>query len=294
MSYKRVFLTIGGDLRQVYAARKLSEEYRVYVTGFDRCAADTGGAVLISDIRQMPEKADYIILPIPASDDGVCVNSPFCEDRIKLSDIPSYMKEDGIIFAGKADASVLKIFSDCKAETVDYFNREEFNILNAVPTAEGAIMTAIQKRNTVLYKSRVLITGYGRISRTLIKILSAFGADITAAARKYSDLAWAQISGCHTVLMPELASAAGKADLIINTVPALVIDKEVLSNVRPDTLIIDLASKPGGVDFEAADKYGIRTIHALAIPGKNAPVTAGEIIACTVLNILRERRRLNE
>ena len=33
---------------------------------------------------------------------------------------------------------------------------------------------------------------------------------------------------------------------------------------------------------------GIRTIHALALPGKTAPETAGEIVAQTALELLAE------
>ena len=41
-----------------------------------------------------------------------------------------------------------------------------------------------------------------------------------------------------------------------------------------NTLIIDVASKPGGVDFEYAKRNGYKVIHALGIPGKIAPRTA--------------------
>jgi len=42
------------------------------------------------------------------------------------------------------------------------------------------------------------------------------------------------------------------------------------------------------VDFDAAKELGIKVIWALSLPGKVAPVTAGEIIKGTVINILQE------
>ncbi|MEG2989378.1 MAG: dipicolinate synthase, partial [Oscillospiraceae bacterium] len=61
-----------------------------------------------------------------------------------------------------------------------------------------------------------------------------------------------------------------------------------LSELRPGALVIDLASKPGGVDFEAATRLGVHVIWALSLPGKVAPVTAGAAIRDTVYHILEE------
>ena len=52
--------------------------------------------------------------------------------------------------------------------------------------------------------------------------------------------------------------------------------------------MIDLASKPGGIDFDAARELGVNTIWALSLPGKVAPISAGQIICDTIHNILTE------
>ncbi|MBO4422886.1 MAG: hypothetical protein J5879_05570 [Clostridia bacterium] len=105
----------------------------------------------------------------------------------------------------------------------------------------------------------------------------------------YAALAWAETDGHGAVPMKDICRAVKNRTLIINTVPAPVADNNVLSFVDPDTLIIDLASMPGGVDFEAAKRRGIKALHALSLPGKTAPLTAGENIADTVLQILKKR-----
>ena len=56
--------------------------------------------------------------------------------------------------------------------------------------------------------------------------------------------------------------------------------------MQSDALILDLASKPGGVDWDAAQALGRRVVWALSLPGKTAPFTAGEIIAKTILHML--------
>ena len=73
--------------------------------------------------------------------------------------------------------------------------------------------------------------------------------------------------------------------MIFNTVPAVILNEKCLNQIKNDALIIDLASKPGGVDFDTAGKLGLKVVWALSLPGKIAPVTSGEIIACTILNI---------
>ena len=46
--------------------------------------------------------------------------------------------------------------------------------------------------------------------------------------------------------------------------------------------------RSAGVDLEAAKELGVKVIWALSLPGKVAPVTAGEMIKNTVLNIINE------
>lgn len=136
--------------------------------------------------------------------------------------------------------------------------------------------------------SRCLVVGYGRIGKCLAKMLQGIGACVTVSARSLGDMAMIRAFGYKAVHTAELASIAGDFDLIINTVPHKVINESVIERINRETLVIDLASKPGGVDMDAAKKFGIRVIWALSLPGKVAPVTAGKIICDTVINIINE------
>ena len=136
--------------------------------------------------------------------------------------------------------------------------------------------------------SKCLIIGYGKIGKVLSAALKELGADVTASARKYSDLAWIKTNGLNGVQTAAIGEIADRFDIIFNTVPSLVLNFKVLSKTKPDVLIIDLASRPGGVDFDTADDLNRKVIWALSLPGKVAPRTAGEIIKDTLLNILEE------
>lgn len=145
-----------------------------------------------------------------------------------------------------------------------------------------------------IFGCKVLVTGMGRISKVLCRILTAMGAKVCVTARKYSDTAWAKIYGCDGVHLSVLEERLPSFDLIFNTVPVMLFDRNRLKRLRNDVLIIDLASKPGGVDFDAAGNLGVKVIWALSLPGKVAPITSGEIIASSVINIINERGLANE
>jgi dipicolinate synthase subunit A len=147
---------------------------------------------------------------------------------------------------------------------------------------------------------RVLVTGYGRIAKVLSGYLRALGANVTVCARKFSDLAWARLAGCSAVHIKEVDSVLGEFDTVVNTIPAQVFDRGRLMRLKRDCLVVDLASKPGVQstgfpgDFELAKEIGVEVIWALSIPGKVAPITAGEIIADTIINIINEKKTTDE
>lgn len=130
--------------------------------------------------------------------------------------------------------------------------------------------------------------GYGRIGKILARMLYGIGAGVWVEARKYADLAMIEGHGYEPLPIDLLKNNIDKFDVIFNTIPSLILDEAMLRSVRNDALIIDLASKPGGVDFNAARLMGIRVIWALSLPGKISPVTSGIIIKDTIMNIINE------
>lgn len=228
------------------------------------------------EITECLEGADIAVLGMPVAYDVVI-------DKIKK------ISPSQLVLGGKFDNKVKDYFIEKNISFVDYLMREELAILNAVPTAEGALLIALREMKITMHGAKCLVVGFGRIGKYLAKILSSLGGEVTVSSRKAQDMAWTEAMGYNTADTSRIFDDAAKYDLIVNTVPDKVITEKVISNMREDTLLIDLASLPGGVDTEAAEKYGIKFIHALSLPGKVAPVTAGKIIGKTVLNILDER-----
>ncbi len=281
------FAVIGGDLRSAYLAGLLAADgYKVITSGFD--STDLPPCVTgCTNPAQAVPLADCVILPLPVTTDGTTVNAPFSRMRIPLDQVLNGLSQDQFLVGGKI-SDVVRKEAECRGLIIaDYLDREELAVMNAVPTAEGAIQLAMEELPITIDGSKCLITGFGRVGRTLSERLVSLGARVTVAARKFADLAWAKSQGCDTIEMEALAKA-GDFDVIFNTVPVMLFGKEILKGMEKDTLLIDLASRPGGVDFNAAAELQIKTIWALSLPGRVAPKTAGAIIKKTILNMIKE------
>lgn len=272
----RQILILGGDMRTKQLAQSLSADgYKV------KRFSDT------DTLKGALDECDVVILGIPASRDDKTVDATDLSEPVRIKDLFSLMGNKKLLLAGKMSDGMKAVADVFGVRWVDYFMRDEFEILNAVPTCEGAIQIAMEELPITLYGCNALITGYGRIGRRLAHSLSCLGARVTVCARKESARATARIDGHKAADFSELNQIIKNADLVFNTVPVRVIGRDCLISAK-NTLIIDLASKPGGVDMEAARDCGVRVIWALGLPGKTAPVTAGNIIKETICNIFSE------
>lgn len=280
MKSKINILIAGGDMRQVFCADKLAEEYNVCTIGF------SGGLTDESGLKN--NLFDCLVLPVPPLDEKGNINTPCYENEISLDNLSRYLKKDCLVFTGRSDKRLDEFFSG--NEIIDYMNLEELTLKNAIPTAEGALQIALDELPVTINRLPVLIVGMGRIGTALAEILKGFGADITVAVHNARGSAKARIHGIKSVCTKDMDTGYG---LVFNTVPELIFDRELLEKFGSDTLFIDLASRPGGFDFEAAAGLGKKVIWALGLPGKTAPVTAGEFVAESISCILTERSEGN-
>ena len=286
---------IGGDERQLVCAKELAcLGFECAMYGFDLCREPYDFATRCRTVDDAVNASAVVLLPLPVSADGVTLNMPLSTDCITLKELFSKFEKDQLIALGKADDKLKSLAKKRECVICDYYDREELQIANAVPTAEGALALAIEEMPITLLNAKALVIGYGRIGKVLCHLLNALHADVTAAARKFSDFAWINSNGYHPVHIRELPTAVTQADVIFNTVPHLVLGREILQGIHRDTLVIDLASKPGGVDFDAAKELGVNVIWALSLPGKTAPVSAGKIICDSVVNLMKEKGVIEE
>ncbi len=287
---EKTIIIAGGDLRYGYTAETLSEKFETYAIGFSKQMIPER-VNLIETPEELP-LCDVLVLPMPVSDDGIFVNAPFSKNHLSLKGLLSKVKPEGMILGGKF-GKAKEILENSGIALVDYFTNEELSLRNAIPTAEGAVQMMLEEMPCTIYGSKVLILGFGRIGNRLSYLLHAMGAEVTVAERDVVKRAQIEMFGCKSIPFTELENFAGKCDVICNTVPVKVITEPILKRISKETLILDLASKPGGIDWETAQELGKRAVWALSLPGKTAPVTAGKIIAQTIFHLLEERGMVN-
>ncbi|MGI6669249.1 MAG: dipicolinate synthase subunit DpsA [Acetivibrionales bacterium] len=282
------YTVIGGDLRNVKLAEAISEDgNQVNLYGFKNAGFDLP-IPENENIEAAIDDSEIVIGPLPCSNDNETLNAPFHDEKILVNEIFKIMKKNQLFIAGRISEKLKQLAKAYNVYSIDILEREEMAVLNAIPTAEGAIQIAMEELPITLNGSKTLILGYGRVGKALSKMLAGIGAEVYVEARKYPDIAWIKTYGYIPVYISELKNYISSMDVIFNTIPSRILDCEMLRKVGKDCLIIDLASKPGGVDFERAKTLGIKVIWALSLPGKVAPVTAANYMKQTIYNIIEE------
>ena len=314
------FFIIGGDKRNLFLAKKLSKNgENVKIFGFDRIkdeffannnikkitnekelltelekreiqAKSKGlekGTIDISEektfdnnLERDKQNKKIIIGPIPYSTDGKTLYAPFCNKKLDIN-----LLKDKKIIAGKIPEEVADI------KSIDILKNEYFTIKNTVPTAEGAIAKAIELTDINIDKANIMVLGFGRVGNTLCYKLKNLGANVYAEARKERDLAWIDVFGYNAIPLEKINENICKMDIIFNTIPELILDKSKLILMNEKTLIIDLASKPGGTDFESANKMGIKAILYSGIPGKIASEYEAELIKEVIYKEIKRKNK---
>ena len=278
MEEKNIWV-VGGDRRQVHLAGLLKEDgHTVHAVGLEDRERSLEDLAL----------AHCVILPLPVLGKDGMVHAPQCRESISLTQVLEHMRPGQILCGGLVPEEVRRAGEERGLRIFDYYAREECMVANAVPTAEGAVQVAMEQLPFTLHSARVLILGFGRVGKLTAHRMDALGARVTVAAKDYADLAWAAAYHYESIRLEELSCELGGFQLIVNTIPAQILDAQRLCWVDPEVFILDLASAPGGVDPAAAEEMGLHILQAPGLPGRTAPVTAAEAIRDSVYHILWE------
>lgn len=237
---------IGGDLRIVKLIEMLAKEnYLIYTYGIENADVLNGlsNVEIVDSLEKLGEKSDIILGSIPFSNSMQEINDPFSDKKIPVEDLLKNIQGKTLI-AGSIGPNTQNLAKQYNIKIIDLLKREELAVLNTISTAEGIIQIAMEETAKTIHSSNILVMGFGRIGKILSKMLDGIGANVYAEARKNEDIAWIKAYGYHAIYLNELKENLSKFDIIINTIPSLILNKEYLSQVRKDTLIIDIASSP--------------------------------------------------
>jgi len=252
-------LFLGGDARMSHTAAVLSKYHEVSFAG---------------------ESFPAIVLPLPLTKNGSDIFSP--TESIPMETVARLAAPSALILAGGECPALTSLCAKRSLRLVNYFASETLTLRNAALTAEAAVSLLAQSSDGSLLGSRVLITGYGRISRELARRLVAFGADCTIAARRREACAEAQLHGLRAFSTEEIPTHVGDFDYIANTVPAPLFTERDFMGMRDGCVFMELASLPN----TPPPAPHVRYIHASGLPGRCSPKKAGEYIAEELLHYL--------
>lgn len=290
---KRLLAVIGGDARYLELIRQLRKlpDTTTLLVGYDKLEKGFTEAAKHMDFSDLdPSELDVVILPITGTDKDGKVEVVFSNQKIVLTENWfKKLKESAIVFTGMSSPYLTKQMEQAKATFAPLLDRDDVAIYNSIPTAEGTIMMAMQHTDYTIHSSRVIVTGFGRVGNTVANKFSALGAKVSVAASSIHDLARITEMGLTAIPLDEVHEHTKTCDILINTIPAKVIKKDSIQQLPSHALIFDLASIPGGTDFEYAEQRGIKAILARSLPGVVAPKTAGKILADVIKQILMKR-----
>lgn len=275
-------LLAGGDRREAEIYRVWSSagaEVKLY--GFTGCPELAPAAhATEADLG----KTAVLIFPVSGVRGDGTVLSP--GGRLAVGPLLAQLSANLLVLAGSA-ASPWREMLQGRGRLVETAEDDELALRNAVPTAEGAIEKAMALSDITVHGSRALVLGMGRCGLVLARTLHGLGASVTVLVRRRESRALAYTMGLEAVFETDLRRAAQESDFIFNTVPALILDGKILEVMRPETLILDLAASPGGIDFAAAERLGLQAHLLPGLPGLAAPRTSGRMQAGVYEKLIR-------
>lgn len=274
-------IVLSGDERQIQVMKQMATK-GVYITAVGFTKQDIEHDFITHQTISTTNfsSADAILLPVAGVDNEGNIAMEGSDEKHALTkELLEQTSKKCLVFSGGANQTLRTIVNSANRTLIPIFERDDVAIANSIPTAEATLQIAMEETKQTIHNANVTIIGFGRIGTTMAHLFHQVGANVTVAARKNTDIAKIKTLHYQAVHSEHMVEVLQQSDIIINTVPALLLDKDALETVTPGSLIIDVASKPGGTDFNMAEQLGIKAIHALALPGKVAPITAGNIIA---------------
>lgn len=257
------FSCIGGDYRNLFLAKMLEKKGKVLTFGIDKSEYSFYSCL----------ECDCIIFPIPFSKDEKNIYTPLYDGEILIEECVKDV-HNKIVFAGNIDNTTKDFLRDNNNIVIDIAKEKDFIINNSIPTSEGIIKCIIDNTDITINDSNILVIGFGNIGKKTSELLSKLDANIYCYDINKQEVANIESRGYN--VLNSLNNYIKNMDVIVNTAPALVIDKSIFKFINNNTLIIDVASKPGGIDFVYAKENDFYVIQYLGIPGKVAPRTSAK------------------
>lgn len=266
------FGILGGDSRQIYTARRLAEAgFRVI------CRLPDGNfPVQTASLTELITCSEMLVAPLPYCTQ---TDSETGEDFYRL--LAEKGTDGQLLFSGPLPTSVESRLRSAKIQLYNPSADPVFAAQNAMLTAEGVITELLASAHA-LCGSRILLTGYGRCGSAIARALSGFSAQLSVCDADEKVLG----KNLSVLRCEELSTQLSRFDFVINTAPCLVFDRMLLQNASKNTVFLDIASAPGGIDLQVAEELGLTAKHLPGLPAKVSVQDAGGFYAEAILRKL--------
>ena len=223
-------------------------------------------------LKEHLEGFEDIILPFPSKRENI----GFLTEGAELSQV---LGEKHTVIGGLIEDEIKKDLDEARIPYIDYFENEDYVLKNAFITSQGALRLLLENTESFLVGKNVLITGFGRIGKSLAVMLKALGMNVFVAARSETARAEAEAMGFTAFNLSKMKSTLFYYSFIFNTVPFLIFSDEDIKRIPKSIVYFELASKPYGADRDSFDNYLKKYVAGAALPGKLFPEAVAENIA---------------
>lgn len=283
-------LIMGGDARYLEVIKRLSNAgANLYLIGFDLLSFNENNISHTTADKIDCNIIDAITLPVAGTKDNGAIEAVYAAKEIFFTtEMIKKTPEHCTIYTGTSNPFLENITQSCDRQLIALFTRDDLAVYNSIPTAEGTLQLVMEQTDITVHGSNVMVIGFGRVGKTVARLFSSVGANVRVVVRKSADIARITEMGLTPVTFDDLKREITSMNTVINTIPQPVIDANIIATMKTSTLIVDIASAPGGTDFVYAEKKGVKALHALGLPGKTAPRSAGRMIGSVLLELLNK------
>lgn len=273
---------LGGDLRQCYAAEYLNAR------GYQVMCCHTPDFPYHTEIRQTDsvaqtlEHCSLVLAPTPLTRDNLHLFQTESYPPYPLENLWDSLNANHTLAAHSLPGEYQKLLKNIGCQTAIWGNFPLFQTENARLTAEGLLAEVIRCTPFALSAANILLLGYGCCGKEIASIFLPLCQNIYLIEQDTAKINEAGFKGLSPIHEKDFSKILPQCQIVINTVPASVLDISHLSLLHSSCHIFDIASAPFGFPTDTTEKCLLPYYRILGIPGRFSPVTAGRIIGQTI------------
>lgn len=250
---------------EIIESKKLENEEKY--TNLEEC----------TNLEKAIANSNIVVTGIPISKDKEYLTGEYTNLKISLEEFFLNLKNNFLI-SGMVPEKFNEMLKKNNNKFLDILKDERYVITNAKITVEGIIKYLIENTENTIFNSKILVLGYGRIGKILCNVLKNFTENIYCMPNSKEEEELLNANAINTISKENLNNNLTKFEIIVNTIPKLVLDKKEIELLNKEVFVLDIASKPGGINREIAQKNNIKFSWKLGIPAEISPIACAEKI----------------